>query len=131
MQKLITVLLVLVLVAFLGILTAALRSGTTPLAAAQQIAGAQPEEGRQIIGKYGCGGCHTIPGVPRAQGRVGPLLRDFRSQAYIAGLLPNNATNLIRWIQAPQQVAPGTAMPDLGVTEADARNIAAYLYSLK
>jgi cytochrome c2 len=131
MQKLMIVILVLILVAFLGILSGVLRSGTVPLAAGQQIDGARPAEGRQLLVNYGCGGCHIIPGVPGAQGRVGPSLRDFRSQAYIAGLLPNNATNLIRWIREPQQVAPGTAMPDLGVTEADARNIAAYLYSLR
>lgn len=131
MQKIAIVILVLILIAYLGIITGTERTKVTPLAASQQIASAQPEAGRQMIIKYGCGSCHTIPGVPGAQGRVGPVLKDLRSQGYIAGMLPNTADNLVRWIREPQVVAPGNAMPDLEVTQADAQNIAAYLYSLK
>jgi cytochrome c2 len=131
MQKIAIVILALILVAYLGMITGAQNTKVTPLAASQQITNAEPEEGRQMIIKYGCGSCHVIPGVPLAQGRVGPVLKDLRSQGYIAGMLPNTADNLVRWIQAPQEVAPGNAMPDLGVTQTDAQNIAAYLYSLK
>ncbi len=84
--------------------------------------------GRQLISKYGCGTCHTIPGVPGANATVGPALDHFYERTVIAGMLPNNEANLIRWIQHPQEVEPGTAMPDMGVTEQDARTIAAYLY---
>lgn len=84
--------------------------------------------GREAIIAYGCGACHFIPGVPNAIAYVGPPLNEFEQRHYIAGNLPNNVDNLISWIRNPQAVEPGTAMPDLHVTETDARNIVAYLY---
>lgn len=84
--------------------------------------------GRDAIIAYGCGSCHTIPGIPNANTYVGPPLNEYEQRHYIAGNLPNTAENLIYWIQYPQTVEPGTAMPNLNVTDADARNIAAYLY---
>jgi cytochrome c1 len=87
--------------------------------------------GKQAIAAYGCGSCHVIPGVPGAQGMVGPPLNNFARRSYIAGEVPNNAEQLVRWIRAPQLIEPGTAMPNLGVTEQQARNIAAYLYTLR
>ncbi|ROT28184.1 cytochrome c family protein [Micromonospora sp. HM5-17] len=90
-----------------------------------------PERGARLIQQYGCGGCHTVPGVPRAEGLVGPPLTRFGARSYIAGELPNNPENLRRWIQDPQAVEPGTAMPDLGVSETDAQDIAAYLFTLE
>ena len=89
-----------------------------------------PDRGRQLIASYGCGSCHVVPGVDGANGLVGPPLTDFGMRSYIAGELPNNAANLQRWIQDPPSVEPGTAMPDLGVSPIDARDIAAYLLSL-
>jgi len=80
---------------------------------------------------YGCGACHVIPGVTGATGMVGPPLDGWSRRVYIAGNLANTPENLVRWIRYPQAVEPGTAMPDLGVNEADARDIAAYLYSLR
>ncbi|MDP8968917.1 MAG: c-type cytochrome [Actinomycetota bacterium] len=94
-------------------------------------AGGNPEHGRQLMFDYGCGSCHTIPGVPEAKGRAAPPLIAFGHRAFIAGNLPNNQENLIHWIMAPQEVEPGTAMPDLGVEETQARDIAAYLLSLQ
>lgn len=87
-----------------------------------------PTAGHTAIINYGCGACHVIPGVPNADAYVGPPLNRFEQRHYIAGNLPNTAENLIYWIRYPQSVEPGTAMPDLHVTEEDARNIAAYLY---
>ncbi len=84
--------------------------------------------GRDAIVKYGCGACHVIPGIAQARGRVGPQLTDFRHQMYIGGQLANSPANLVRWLRNPQAFAPGTAMPALGLTEAEARDIAAYLY---
>jgi cytochrome c2 len=49
----------------------------------------------------------------------------------LGGVLPNSPENMVRWLRAPQQFAPLSAMPDLGVTERDARDIAAYLETLK
>lgn len=90
----------------------------------------RPDRGAELIAQYGCGSCHTIPGVDRAGGLVGPPLTRFGARSYIAGELPNNADNLRRWITDPQAVEPGTAMPNLGVSAIDAQDIAAYLYTL-
>lgn len=89
-----------------------------------------PAQGADAIGAYGCGACHEIPGIRRADGLVGPPLDKFGRRSFIAGELPNTPDNLVTWVMDPQQVEPGTAMPDLDVTEADARDIAAYLESL-
>jgi cytochrome c1 len=72
-----------------------------------------------------------VPGVDGANGLVGPPLGTIGERTYLAGQLPNNADNMIRWIRFPQSVESGTAMPDLNVTERDARDIAAYLYTLR
>jgi cytochrome c len=85
--------------------------------------------GRDAIVVYGCGACHMIEGIPDANAYVGPPLVQYEQRHYIAGNLPNSADNLIMWLQFPQTIEPGTAMPNMGVTEQDARNIAAYLYS--
>jgi cytochrome c len=86
------------------------------------------DAGRRLLASYGCGSCHSIPGVPGADSMAAPPLARFYQRTYIAGRLPNSEENLIRWIQDPQQVEPGTAMPSLGVTADEARDIAAYLY---
>jgi cytochrome c len=92
------------------------------------VAGARPERGPALIEAYGCSACHTIPSVAKAIGTVGPRLESLNDQVYIAGTLPNTPQNLIQWIQHPRELRPGTAMPDLDVSEQDARDIAAYLY---
>ena len=86
------------------------------------------EAGRHLILSYGCGTCHSIPGIPGADGTVGPSLDHFYEQMTIAGQLPNTQENLIKWIQNPQKVIPGDAMPNMGVTADQAKYIAAYLY---
>ncbi|SFE83274.1 c-type cytochrome [Blastococcus tunisiensis] len=90
-----------------------------------------PDRGAVLIDDYGCSSCHVVPGVEQADGLVGPPLTSFGRRMYIAGNLPNNAENLQYWIREPQEVEPGTAMPDLGVTRVDARDIAAYLLTLE
>src|ERR1043165_10255570 len=86
------------------------------------------ETGRHLIVNYGCGTCHSIPGIPGANGTVGPSLDHFYEQMTIAGQLPNTEENLINWIQNPQKIVPGDAMPNMGVTANQAKAIAAYLY---
>lgn len=81
--------------------------------------------------EFGCGGCHTIPGVDGASGMVGPPLASWSRRSYIAGNLPNTPENLIRWVMDPHVVEPGTAMPDVGLEEQQARDVAAYLYTLQ
>ena len=96
----------------------------------REVAGGDAERGRAALASYGCGGCHTIPGVAGARARVGPPLTNFADRHYVAGKLANQPEHLVRWIRDPQAVSPGTAMPDLGVTEPAARDMAAYLYTL-
>lgn len=84
-----------------------------------------------MIRQYGCTSCHTIPGIPEANALVGPSLAQIASRMYIAGVLPNTPENMFRWLQNPPAVDPRTAMPNLGVTETDARDMAGYLYTLR
>ena len=94
------------------------------------VPGGNAERGREAAAAYGCGSCHAIPGIPGAQGRVGPSLGGVGERAYLVGGLRNEPASLVRWIRFPQEIEPGTVMPALGVSEGDARDIAAYLYSL-
>ena len=88
--------------------------------------------GRTTFTTQSCAGCHTISGVPGAQGLVGPSLdATLPTKLYIGGSLPNTPANLIRWIRAAREVSPHTAMPSTGIAEQDARDVAAYLYGLK
>ena len=93
------------------------------------VQGGDARRGPAAIVRYGCGSCHVIPGVGSAVGMVGPPLTAFSRRAYIAGELPNTADNLVTWITVPQAIEPGTAMPNLGVDDRSARDIAAYLYA--
>jgi cytochrome c len=117
----------------IAIVLAALASagGCRQAAPAVLVAGGDAARGREAINAYGCGACHVVPGVRTAQGMVGPPLTAFAGRAYIAGEAPNTASALIKWIMNPQSIEPGTAMPALGVSEAHARDIAAYLYTLR
>jgi cytochrome c1 len=95
------------------------------------VAGGDARQGALAIQGYGCGACHTIPDIPGANGTVGPPLTSLAKRSVLAGQLPNNPDNLILWIMHPQEVRPGSDMPEMGVTEPAARDIAAYLYSVK
>ncbi|HYE34087.1 c-type cytochrome [Methylocaldum sp.] len=121
-----------VLVAGLAILSASFGAcdrREEPVAAF--VTGGDPELGRAAISRYGCGSCHIIPGIQGANGLVGPPLSGIANRVYIAGVLTNTPENLMRWIQDPPSVDPLTAMPNTGVTEADARNLASFLYTLQ
>jgi cytochrome c len=99
--------------------------------ASAQMTGGDPARGRTKISQYGCHTCHTIPGVEGADSLVGPPLDRIASRTYIAGVLTNSPDNMIRWLRDPHAVDHLTAMPNLGVGEQDARDIASYLYTLK
>lgn len=90
-----------------------------------------PDFGRELMQRYGCAGCHTIPGVPRAQGKVGPTLQGFAARVYIGGVATNSPETLIQWIENPRSIDPMTAMPITGISRAEARHVAAYLYTLR
>lgn len=89
------------------------------------------EDGAEAIDAYGCASCHSIPGIEDADSYVGPPLHSWSQRSFVAGTLPNNAKNLVRWLRDPESIRPGTGMPDLGIPEADAADIAAYLLSLE
>ena len=93
--------------------------------------GGDPDRGKQAIAGFGCGACHEIGGVPGAHGKVGPPLDGIGERSMIAGQLPNTPENLVRWLLDPPGVEPGTAMPDLVNDEQTARDMAAYLYTLR
>ena len=95
------------------------------------VASGNAENGRLLLRQFGCGDCHRIPGVAMGEGRAGPPLDAIARRVYLAGLLPNTPENMVRWIRSPKSVDPRTAMPDLQVTEAHARDMTAYLYRLR
>lgn len=88
------------------------------------------EQGRIALSQYACTSCHVIPGVTGGDIHVGPPLNGWARRQWIAGELPNTRANLIAWLRHPQRIDPLTAMPDLGVTQQHAENMAAYLGSL-
>jgi cytochrome c1 len=118
------------------------RSVVSCLIAASMFACAAPEEtppaaggdaarGRLQMGQYGCGECHVVPGVRRAVGTLGPSLEGYAHRVYIAGELPNQPEVLVRWLQDPPALVPDTLMPDQDVHEIHARDMGAYLMSLR
>jgi cytochrome c len=98
---------------------------------AREVPGGNARNGRNYMEAAGCGSCHMIPGVVNARGMVGPSLEHFAQRSFIAGEVPNTADNLVKWIVNPPSIEPKTAMPVLGVTPTQARDIAAYLYQLR
>lgn len=82
-----------------------------------------------LLRRFGCSGCHSIPGIPGADGQVGSTLENMRSRVYIGGVLPNNADNLVKWIVSPTTFNPKSAMPPTGISKSEARDVAAYLYA--
>ena len=96
---------------------------------ARAMTGGDPSRAPALIRRYGCAGCHTIPGIPGGDGQVGASLADLRSRVYIAGIATNTPDNLVQWIVTPQTYSPRTAMPRTGITESEARDVAAYLYA--
>ena len=105
--------------------------GNTIQQQASFLTGGDPHKGMNKMLYYGCPSCHTIPGVPGANGLVGPPLNRIASRVYLGGHLPNTPSNLTRWLQNPQEVDPHNAMPNMHITPGDARDIAAYLYTLR
>ena len=88
-----------------------------------------PARAPAIFRRYGCAGCHTIPGIEGAEGKVGGDLSGLRERVYIAGVLNNSADNLVGWIVAPQAQSPLTEMPPTAISEQEDRDLAAYLYA--
>jgi cytochrome c2 len=98
---------------------------------ASELTGGNPELAEAHMLRYGCAGCHVIPGVRGPEGLVGPPLADVGRRVYIAGVVTNTPDNMVRWIVDPPSIDPRTAMPVTGISVAEARDVAAYLYSLR
>jgi cytochrome c2 len=90
-----------------------------------------PERGAVLLVREACGACHVIPGIQEATGEVGPPLTGMARRTIIAGVLPNTPDNMARWLRDPQAVVPGNAMPNVGLSEQQARDMAAYLATLR
>jgi cytochrome c2 len=98
--------------------------------AALRVAGGDPRRGHAVILEAGCGACHVIPGVRGAVAWVGPPLTEWARRGYVGGRLPNAPENLVAWLVDPGAISPGSAMPALGLTDTQARDAAAYLYTV-
>jgi|SRR5438105_1645955 len=98
---------------------------------ARAMTGGDASRAADAMRRLGCLSCHDVPGVAGAHGRVGPPLTNMASRTYIAGVMPNTAENLILWIRWPQGILPNSGMPNMGASEAESRDIAAYLLSLQ
>ena len=118
-------------IALAALATAACDGRKDEFAQAGQLTGGDAYHGQKLAARYGCGSCHSIPGIPGAAATVGPPLTGVGGRGYIAGTLPNTPQNMVDWIYDPPAVSPNTAMPNLGMSRQEARDIAAYVYTLK
>jgi mono/diheme cytochrome c family protein len=96
---------------------------------ARALTGGDPSRAPELIRRYGCAGCHTIAGISGGDGQVGGLLSGIKKRVYVGGVVTNSPDNLIRWIVDPQRFSPRTAMPATGISEQEARDVAAFLYA--
>jgi cytochrome c len=126
---LIGTILAIVLVTVAWLTTESWMAASRSEAVARALTNGDPTHASVLVTRYGCGGCHTIPVLPAADGKVGPPLSGLRQRVFIAGVLPNTADNLINWIVAPRAYSPGSAMPVTGISKAEAGDVAAWLYA--
>lgn len=98
-------------------------------AVARALTGGDPARAPALVVRFGCGGCHTIPGLAGASGQVAPPLIALRKRVYVAGVVRNTPGNLIQWIVDPQSLSPRSAMPVTGISRGEAADVAAYLYA--
>ena len=110
---------------------AALLAGCGKESAAVSVPGGQVEQGLRLVTQYQCGACHTIPRVQGAAGESAPSLEHIGSLSYLAGGIPNQPANMVQWLRVPHAVKPGTEMPAMGLSEQEARHMAAFLYTLR
>ena len=125
----------LVLLLSLTLLAIACNRAEKPAATATTAPAPQPggdaARGKALVTQYGCNVCHMIPGAEGASA-LGPNLAGLASRPMFAnGTAPTNFETLTKYIVQPAAVNPQTSMPPMGVTEADAKDIAGYLLTLK
>jgi cytochrome c len=119
----------------IGVSACGAETGSQPsppfdLANRRQVQGGDPVRGRELLNRYQCGSCHVVPGAVSTGTPWAPPLDAWGGRSTLAGVLPNDAPTLVRWLQDPQALVPDTRMPRLGVSEADARDLAAALMAM-
>ena len=127
----IVALLLLAIAGAIGALVYHLHSTKEAKRVAMTLTRGDPDQGPDLMRQYGCTGCHKIPGVSGPGGLAGPPLQQVAQRVYVGGVVPNTPQNLIQWIVDPKSINPRTAMPITGISETEARHVAAYLYSRK
>lgn len=95
-------------------------------------AGTGHGRGAKLFMSNGCGACHRIDGT-EAQGSIGPDLSHIGSRRTVgAGIMPNTAENIARFIAAPDAIKPGAKMPAFGMLPpGDLQAMADYLKDLQ
>jgi len=97
----------------------------------RHVRGGDADTGKRLMTQYQCTTCHKIPEVPGPNGDAGPSLEKVGRLSYIAGGIPNQPDRMVAWLLNPPALKPGTRMPSMGLTEQEARHMAAYLYTLR
>jgi cytochrome c2 len=121
------------LIGALGLVGCQSAPTSEPAAKPAELSGAAAE-GKEVFLAKGCVACHRAPNVPEAQGTMGPNLARIGNPTVhpkIAAVVDNTPENMKRWLQEPQKVKPGSAMPSLGLTDAEAVSLTAFLETLK
>lgn len=89
-----------------------------------------PASAGRVVFVRSCGVCHAVVGTD-ALGRMGPDLTHIASRTTIgAGALTNTPTHLAQWIRNAPGVKEGVRMPAMALTDAELRDVIAYLESL-
>lgn len=122
--------LICVLIAFFGIIFVT-RSSGFDYARGASVTGGDPQAGKQKIVVHDCHSCHVIPGIEGDARLLGPTLDHWSGRDTILDRWPNNSVNLEKWIRHSEQMLPGTTMRMMSVNEQDAKDIAAYLFSIR
>lgn len=123
---------ILILVMAIAWTTACNRREPPPRASSPSVqTGGDPARGKQLIEKYACNSCHVIPTIDGPKGSIGPSLANVGSRPTIGGKLPNTPENVSKWLQDPQAFNSENSMPNLGITPAESRDLAAFLATLK
>ncbi|HZY68983.1 MAG TPA: c-type cytochrome [Devosia sp.] len=107
------------------------RTDTEQRQAAIAVTGGDPARAPFLLRRYGCSGCHNVGGSTEPSGQAGPALTNLARQLYVGGVVTNTPHNLVAFIADPRSIDPKSAMPRTGITPAEARDVAAYLYSLR
>ena len=114
--------------------TGAPTASKAPPAGPESADAAGAAEGKKLFVVKGCVACHRAPGVPEAQGTIGPNLRGIGDRSKVtrfAGSIDNTHENMVRWLLNPPAMKPGTAMPNAGLTQEEAETLTAFLETLK